>query len=94
MKISKDMASKFKQYMEIKEQTDKLFEELESWLRTNADMDDCGLLDFGTAKKSDGAEQEEGEYCRERRTGEDSCEGTYYWSVESSDEYVYAKYCM
>lgn len=45
-------------------------------------------------KKADGEEQEEGEYCNQYQRGEDSFDGTYYWAVEDSTQYVWVNYSI
>lgn len=94
MRIPKELADKFKQYRILKDQTDKLFEELESWLNDNAGMADCGMYDFGASQKPSGTLQTDGEYCEEHRIGEDSCDGIYYWPVDSCDWYAWSKYSV
>lgn len=93
MKISKEIAEKAAEYAAVKEKSDRLFEELQQWFSVNADMDDCYLYGFGVSEESDGEEQEEGEYCKYQR-GEDSFDGTYYWAIEDSSKYVWAKYSI
>ncbi|ENZ12421.1 hypothetical protein [Enterocloster clostridioformis] len=94
MKVSKEIAEKAAEYEALKEKSDKLFEELQKWFSENADMDDCYLYGFGVAQEADGEEQEEGEYCNQYQRGEDSFDGTYYWAVEDSTQYVWVNYSI
>lgn len=88
MKIPKEYAEKVKRYLELKAESEKLFEEVVAWLTEHsADgvyVDELFLTDTPT-----GDLQEDDEYC-DQWTGycEDDFHGNYYHQVEGSEEYV------
>lgn len=88
MKIPKEYAEKVKRYLELKAESEKLFEEVVAWLNEySADgvyVDELFLTDEPT-----GYLQEDDEYC-DQWTGycEDDFHGNYYHQIEGSEEYV------
>lgn len=91
MKIPKEIASKAERYEKLKNETDKLWEELEEFARENG-FEDFWINDFGASQEPEGEEQSNGEYCDQYMRGEDSGSGTYYYPIEGSMQYLWIKY--
>ncbi len=93
MKVSKEIASKAEKYEKLKKETDKLYEELEEFANDHG-FEDFWITDFGVSQEPDGEEQSNGEYCDECMRGEDSGDGTYYYPIEGSTQYLWIGYSL
>ena len=87
MTVPKEIAEKAERYEMLKKEADKLYAELETWVSENC-FDDVWINDFGTSQEASGKEQDDGGYCDQPMTGEDTGYGNYYYLVEGSPQYV------
>lgn len=92
MRVPKDIADKMERYTQVRDEADKLYEELESWFSENADIDGIYITDFGVAKEPLGCHQGDGEYCDQYMHGEDTGSGVYYHEIEGDSRYAYYGY--
>ena len=96
MIISKGLAQKAERYETLKNEMDKLFEELEAWANENG-FDGIMVTGFGICEEVSGEEQlDDEEYCDQTMCGEDSGYGTYYYPIEGdgSTMYMWITYCF
>lgn len=91
MKIPKEIASKVERYEKLKNEEDKLWEELEEFANENG-FEDFLISGFGVCQEPHGEEQSNGEYCDQCMCGEDSGYGTYYYPIEESTQYLWIGY--
>lgn len=86
MKISKEIAAKIEQYQKVKNEADKLYEELEKYFTEEIDAE--GFIEPFITDNPTGEQQCDDEYCNQITRGEDWYRGTYYHQIEGSDKYV------
>lgn len=91
MKVSKEIAQKAADYEEARERADKLYKELKEWCNENG-FEGFYIDGFGISQEPEGKEQGEGEYCNQCMRYEDSGDGTYYYPIEDSTEYMWVGY--
>lgn len=91
MKVPKEIAKKTAEYEEAKQKADKLFAELEEWSKENG-LEDLYIENFGIVQEPKGEEQGNGEYCNQYMRFEDSGDGTYYYPIEDSTQYMWVGY--
>lgn len=96
MIVPKELAEKADRYETLKNETEKLFEELEAWANENG-FEDMMVTGFGICEDPSGEEQlDDDEYCDQTMCGEDSGSGTYYYPIEGegSTMYMWITYCF
>ena len=55
-------------------------------------FEDFWITDFGVSQEPGGEEQSNGEYCDQCINREDSGDGTYYYPIEGSTQYMWVEY--
>lgn len=91
MKVSKEIATKAKEYEKLKNRIDKIYEEFEEWANENG-FEDFYIEAFGVSQKPEGEKQWNDEFCDKQMDGEDSGHGKYYFPIENSTEYIWIEY--
>lgn len=91
MKASKEIAEKAERYEQLKAEIDKLYEELEEFVNENG-LEDVWVTGFGVSQEPEGEERLNGEFCDQCIRGEDSGDGTYYYPIEGSTQYLWVGY--
>ena len=94
MIVPKELAKKADRYETLRNETDKLFEELEAWANENG-FEDMMVTGFGTCEEPEGDPQsDDEEYCDQTMCGEDMGSGTYYYPIEGGTMYMWITYCF
>lgn len=91
MKASKEIAEKAERYEQLKAEIDKLYEELEEFANENG-LEDVWVTGFEVSQEPEGEERLNGEFCDQCIRGEDSGDGTYYYPIEGSTQYLWVGY--
>lgn len=89
MKIPREIAEKVKRYIELSDESQKLYRDVVEWLNGNTGADVVYITSLFIAQEPKGKLQEEDEYC-EQWSGilEDDYSGNYYHQIEGTNEYV------
>ena len=94
MKVTKELADKIRMFNKLQNQTNSLFEEItEELIRVSPVNADVCITGFDVYSEPAGEDQGDGEYC-DQYSGfiEDDYNGTYFYPIEDSDEYVGMSY--
>lgn len=89
MRVPKEIAEKADEYERLKKREEQLCEELTDWACKNG-FEDLLLDGFGVSQEPEGEEQVDSEYCDQTTSGD----GTYYFPIEDSTEYIWIKYLI
>lgn len=89
MRVPKEIAEKADEYERLKRREEQLCEELTAWACENG-FEDLYVDGFGVSQEPEGEEQVDGEYCDQATSGD----GTYYFPIEDSTEYMWIKYLI
>ena len=89
MKIPREIAEKVKRYIELSDESQKLYRDVVKWLNENTGADAVYITSLFITQEPTGRLQDGDEYC-EQWSGflEDDYAGNYYHQIEGTNEYV------
>ena len=86
MKVSKEISEKVKKYQELKEESERLLEDIRKYFVEELGAE--GFVEPFISEKPTGDLQCEDEFCDQYQVYEDCFKGNYYHKIEGSNKYV------